>query len=58
MHITLVPSLSGGGYVAMHEIDIYGAEWKICRDCIDKLWVGGKPGKLKKVGHITVSRID
>ena len=45
-------------YVAMHEIDLDGSELEICRDCVDKLWMGGKPEKLKKVQHITVYRTD
>ena len=44
--------------MATHEIDIVGAERKICRDCFDKLWMGGKPDKLKKVGHSTVYMTD
>ena len=47
-----------GGYVAMYEIDLDGAELKIFLDCVDELWMGGKPEKLKKVGHITVLRTD
>ena len=47
-----------GGYVVMHEIDLGGAERKICCDCVDKLWMGGKPDKLKKVGHNTVYSTD
>ena len=47
-----------GGYVAMHEIKLDGAERKICRDCVDKLWMGGKPKKLKMVQHRTVYRTD
>ena len=43
-----------GEYVAMHDIDLDGAERKICCDCVDELWMGGKPEKLKKVGYITV----
>ena len=42
----------------MHEIKIDGAELKICRDCVDHLYMGGKPGKLKKVQHITLYRTD
>ena len=34
-----------GGYVAMHEINIDGAEQNICRECIDDLRMGGKPEK-------------
>ena len=45
-----------GGYVAMHEIDLDEAELNICRDCVDKIWMGGKPEKLKKVQHSTVYR--
>ena len=47
-----------GGYVDMHEINLGGVEQKICRNCVDKLWMGGKPEKLKKVGHSTVYSID
>ena len=43
-----------GGHVAMHEIDIDRADRRIFRDCVDKLWMGGKTEKLKKVQHITV----
>ena len=49
MCITIAPCLSGGGYVAMHEFDIDGAEQKICRGCVDELCMGSKPNKLKKV---------
>ena len=35
-----------GGDVAMHEIDLYGAEQKICRNCVDDIWMGGKPEKI------------
>ena len=38
----------------MHEINLDGAELKICFDCVDELWVGGKPEKLKKVQHSTM----
>ena len=38
----------------MHEINLYGAEQNIHRDCVEKLWMVGKPEKLKKVGHRTV----
>ena len=44
----LAPRLSGGG-VAMHEIDIDRAEEKIFHNCVDDLWMGGKPEKLNKV---------
>ena len=46
-----------GGYVAMHKIDLDEVDWKICFDCVDKLWMGGKLEKLKKV-QITVYRTD
>ena len=42
----------------MHDIDIDGAERKICRDCVDKLQMGGKPEKLKKLGHSNVYRTE
>ena len=38
-----------GGYVAMHEIDLDGAELKICCECVDGIWMGGKPEILKKL---------
>ena len=47
-----------GDYMAMHKIDLDGADLNICRDCVDKLWMGGKPRKLKKVQHSTVYRTD
>ena len=40
-----------GNYVPMHEIDLDGAERKIFCNCDDKLWMGDKPEKLKKVQH-------
>ena len=45
-----------GEYVAMHEIDLDGVERKICHNCVDELWMGGKPKTLKKVQHSTVYR--
>ena len=42
----------------MHDIDIDGAKRKICRDCVDELPMGGKPEKLKNLGHGTVYRTD
>ena len=45
-----------GGYMAMHDIDLDEAERKICHNCVDKIWMGGKPEKLKKVQHSTVYR--
>ena len=42
----------------MNQIDIDGAELKICRDCVDELWMGGKPDKLKNVQYITVYRTE
>ena len=38
----------------MYDIYLDGAEHTICRGCVDNLWMGGKPDKLKKVGHRTV----
>ena len=43
-------------YVAMHEIELGGAEPNICRECVDGLQMGGKSEKLKMVQHITVYR--
>ena len=47
-----------GEYVDMHDIGLEIAGLNICRDCVDKLWMGGKPRKLKKVQHSTVYRTD
>ena len=47
-----------GEYVAMHAINLDGAERKICHNCVDDIWMGGKPKKLKKVQHSTVYRTD
>ena len=44
--------------MAMHEIDLDGAELRICCECVDKLCMGGKPDKLKKVQHITLYRTE
>ena len=45
-----------GYYVLLNDIDFYRGERNICRNCVDKLGVGGKSEKLKKVGDSTVSR--
>ena len=47
-----------GEYVDMHEIDLDGAEQKICRTFIDNRRMGGKPKKSKMVQHSTVYRKD
>ena len=47
-----------GEYVAMHEIELDGAERKIFRECVDKIRMGDKPEKLKMVQHSTVYRTD
>ena len=44
--------------MAMHEINIYGAERKICCDCVDEIQMGVNPEKLKNLGHRTVYRTD
>ena len=44
--------------MSMHEINLDEAEQKICRNCFDELWIGGKPDKLNKVQHSTVYRTD
>ena len=44
--------------MAIHEIDLDGAERKICRNCVDEIWMGGKPVKLKKVKYSTVYRTE
>ena len=46
MH-TAIAQYMLGEYVDMHEIDIDRDKQKICRDCVDELWIRGKPGKLK-----------
>ena len=47
-----------GRYVAMHAIDLDRAERKIFHNCVDELWMEGKPKKLNMVQHSTVSRMD
>ena len=47
-----------GEYVAIHEIDLDRAEWKICHNYVDELWMGGKPEKLKKVQHSILYRMN
>ena len=42
----------------MNQIDLDGAEQKICHNCVDKLWMGGKPDKLKKVQYSNMYRTD
>ena len=44
--------------MAMYDNDLDGAERKICHNCVDKIWMGGKPVKLNKVQHSTVYRTD
>ena len=44
--------------MAMHEINLDGAELKICRKCVDELWMGGKSEKLNKLQHSTVYRTE
>ena len=43
-----------GLYVDIHDINLNGAELNICRDCVDDIWMGGKPDKLKNVQDSTV----
>ena len=40
--------------MAVQEIELDGAERKICRECVDDLRMGGKPEKLKMVQHSTI----
>ena len=47
-----------GGYVIMHVVYLDGAEPKICYNCVDEIWMGGKIKKLKKVQHSTVYRTE
>ena len=58
MRIAIAPRLSGGGYVYMHEINICGVGRKICRNCVDYLWIVRKPDKFNRVGKSTVYRKD
>ena len=44
--------------MAMHEINLDGAERNICCNFVDELWMGGKPDQLKNLGHRTVYRMD
>ena len=47
-----------GGYVAIYDIDLDGAEQNICFNWVAEFQMGGKPEKLKKLGHSTVYRMD
>ena len=47
-----------GGFVAMYDIGLDRAERNICCDFVDKLRMGGKPNRLKKVVHITLYKKD
>ena len=38
----------------MHKISLDGAERKICNDCVEELWMEGKPKKLDKLRQSTV----
>ena len=42
----------------MHEINLDGAERKICHNCVDEICMGGKPKKLRKVQHSIVYITD
>ena len=52
MNLAIVPHLAGE-YVVFDR-----AERKICLDCVEKLWGGGKSETLKKVGYRTMSETD
>ena len=43
-----------GGGVVLNNIGFDGAEWKICRDCVDNLQGQGNSETLKKMGYSTV----
>ena len=45
-------------YVAIHGIEIDRAEQKICSDCVDKIWIGGKPEKFNKMGQSTMYKTE
>ena len=47
-----------GEYVAMHKINIDRVERKIFRDCVDEIFMGGKPDTLNNVGHSIVYRME
>ena len=38
----------------MQVISLDGAERNIFHNCVDEIWTGGKPKKLKKVQHSNV----
>ena len=44
--------------MAMYEIDIEGAEQKMCHNGVDDIWMGGKPNKFNKVQHSTLYATD
>ena len=44
--------------MAMYEIDVDGAERKICHNCVNEIWMGGKPEKLNNVQHSTLYKMD
>ena len=56
MPFSLAPRLSGG--VCGYDIDLYGGEQKICRDCVDEIRGRGKSETLQKVGDSTVYGTD
>ena len=39
--------------MVMHKVELDGAERMVCRNCVDKLQMGGNTEKFKKVGHST-----
>ena len=43
-----------GEYVAMYEINLDGADRKICCYCVDDTCMEGKTYKLKKMAHNTL----
>ena len=42
----------------LHEIYIDAAKRRLFGDCVDKLWMGGKPYNLKKMEDRTVEKTD
>ena len=47
-----------GEYVVLNDIDFDGADRKVCCACVDKLHVEDKSETLKKVGYITLYRME
>ena len=55
MNLDCTMSVMGSKWLCMLSIL---TERKICHNCIDEIWMGGKPKKLKMVQHSTVYIAD